>query len=55
MEERTRRTRRSPAPPPAPPLTCRSVMETLCDSTVGRRGRRGEVWGEVTGEYGSEG
>lgn len=30
-------------------------METLCDSTVGLRGRRGDVCGEVMGEYGSEG
>lgn len=30
--------------------TWRSVMETLWDSTVGRRGKRGEEWGDVMGE-----
>lgn len=30
--------------------TCRSVMETLWDSTVGRRGKRGDEWGDVMGE-----
>lgn len=30
-------------------------METLCDSTVGRRGRRGDECGDVTGEYGRDG
>lgn len=30
-------------------------METLWDSTVGRRGKRGEEWGDVMGEYGNDG
>lgn len=32
------------------PLTCSPVMDTRFDSTVGRRGSRGEECGDVTGE-----
>lgn len=32
------------------PLTCNPVMDTRLDSTVGRRGSRGEECGDVTGE-----
>lgn len=39
-----------PSPVMFIPLTCNPVMDTRLDSTVGRRGSRGEECGDVTGE-----